>query len=320
VVKFLSSIKRGGVRNMRLRLKKIICATDFSDPANYAINYGVSLAKEFNAKLYLCHVIDLSSATLYGDATFAFETQLIHMEEYAQDRLRRLMDNYDIEWEPLVATGNAADEVMRLAEENGADMAITATRGHSGLKRLILGSVTERLMRTLHCPLLAVHRHEKQTFEPAVEEIKFKRILIGCDFSPDSNLAFEYGLSLAQEYESELHLVHVLEPPIYKEWPKTPEETREKIRKNLYEQIKEKLEAMVPLEAMNWCKPKTMLLAGQPDIELAKYAEVQGIDLIVMGVAGHGLVESFFVGSTTERVMRKAPCAVLSVRPIKENK
>jgi len=228
------------------------------------------------------------------------------------------MDNYDIDWEPLVATGNAADEVARLAEEKGADMAITATRGHSGLKRLILGSVTERLMRTLRCPLMAVHRHD--TGKYAVEEIKFKRVLVACDFSPDSNLAFEYGLSLAQEYESELHLVHVLEPPVYKEWPKTPDETRENIRKNLYEQLKEKLEAMVPQEAKNWCKPKTMLLAGRPDIELAKYAEVQGIDLIVMGVTGHGLVESFFVGSTTERVMRKAPCAVLTVRPTKGNK
>jgi nucleotide-binding universal stress UspA family protein len=304
---------------MRLNLKNIICATDFSDPANYAIHYGVSLAKEFNAKLYLCHVIDLSSATLYGDATFAFETQLIHMEEYARDRLRRLMDDYDIEWEPLIATGNAADEIARLAIENGSDMAITATRGHSGLRRLILGSVTERLMRTLHCPLLAVRRHEKYIDEPAKEEKRFKRILIGCDFSPDSNLAVEYGLSLAQEFEAELHLVHVLEPPIYKEWPKTTEETKEKIRKNLYEQLKQKLEAMVPQDAFNWCKPKTMLLAGHPDVELIKYADVQGVDLIVMGVAGHGIVESFFVGSTTERVMRKAPCAVLSVRPIKKN-
>jgi nucleotide-binding universal stress UspA family protein len=311
---------RREVLDMRLGLKHIICATDFSEPANYAINYGVSLAKEFNAKLYVCHVIDLSSATLYGDATFAFETQLIHMEDYAQDRLKRLMDDIDIEWEPLISTGNAADEVARLASEKGADMAITATRGHSGLKRLILGSVTERLMRTLPCPLLAVHRHEKYTEEPSKEEIRFKRILIGCDFSPDSNLAFEYGLSLAQEYEAELHLIHVLEPPIYKEWPKTPEETREKIRKDLYEQLKMKLEAMVPQDALNWCKPKTMLLSGHPDVEILKYADVQGIDLVVLGVAGHGLVESFFVGSTTERVMRKAPCAVLSVRPIKDNK
>jgi nucleotide-binding universal stress UspA family protein len=305
---------------MRLSMKNIICATDFSDLANYAINYGVSLAREFKSKLYICHVIDLSSATLYGDATFAFETQLIHMEEYAQERLRRLMDGHNIEWEPLVSTGNAADEVTRLAEEKGADLTITATRGHSGLKRLILGSVTEHLMRTLPCPLLAVHRYENYPDLPETEEIKFKRVLIGCDFSPDSNLAFQYGLSLAQEYEAELHLVHVVEPPIYKDLPKAAEEAREVVRRNLFEQLKQKLEAMVPQDALNWCKPKTMLLAGRPDDELTKYADVQGIDLMVLGVTGHSMVESFFVGSTTERVMRKAPCAVLSVRPILEKK
>jgi nucleotide-binding universal stress UspA family protein len=308
------------MQGMRLNLKNIICATDFSDPANYAINYGVSLAKEFNAKLYLCHVIDLSSATLYGDATFSFETQLVHMEEYAQERLRRIMEPYQVEWDPLVSTGNVADEVARLAEEKGADMAITATRGHSGLKRLILGSVTEHLMRILPCPLLAVHRYDKYPNASKEEDISFKRILIGCDFSPDSNLAFQYGLSLAQEYEAELHLVHVLEPPIYKEWPKASEDTKETIRRNLYEQLKEKLEAMVPNDALNWCKPKTMLLAGHPEEEIAKYADIQGVDLIVLGVAGHGSVESFFVGSTTERVMRKAQCTVLSVRPLQGKK
>jgi len=303
---------------MRLRAKNILCATDFSDLANYAVNYGVSLAKEFNSKLYLCHVIDLSSATLYGDATFAFETQLIHMEEYAQERLSRIMEGYQVDWEPVVSTGNAADEVTRIAEEKAVDLTITATRGHSGLKRLMLGSVTEHLMRTLPCPLLAVHRHGKYPDLVAEQDVRFNRILIGCDFSPDSNLAFQYGLSLAQEYEAELHLVHVLEPPIYKDLPKPAQDAREVVRKSLYAQLNEKLEAMVPKDALNWCKPKIMLLAGHPDVELVKYADVQGIDLLVLGVTGHGLVESFFVGSTTERVMRKAPCAVLSVRPIQE--
>ena len=305
---------------MRLNLKNIICATDFSDLANHALKYGVSLAKEFNSKLYLCHVIDLSSATLYGDATFAFETQLIHMEEYAQERLRRLMEPYEVEWEPLVSTGNASDEVARLAEEKEIDLTITATRGHSGLKRLILGSVTEHLMRTLPCPLLAVHKHEKYSNANTDKDIRLKKILIGCDFSSDSNLAFQYGLSLAQEFEAELHLIHVLEPPTYKEWPKAVEQTKEVIRKNLYIQLNEKLEAMIPQDALNWCKPKTTLLSGHPDEELTKYADIQGIDLIVLGVTGHGLVESFFVGSTTERVMRKASCAVLSVRPLPEGK
>ena len=303
---------------MRMQLKKIICATDFSDLSNHAVTYGVSLASEFNAKLYLCHVIDLSSATMYGEATYGFEPQLMHMEDYAHTRLKKIMADHQIDWEPLVTTGSAADEVARLAEEKGVDMAIAATRGRAGLKRLILGSVTEHLMRTLHCPLLTVHGSEQDTAVSIGKEMEFKRILVGCDFSPDSNLAFQYGLSLAQEFQSELHLVHVIEPPIYKDVHKSDEDAREVIRKRLHKQLNDKLEEMVPVEAFNWCKPKMSLLAGYPHEELSKYADIQSIDLLVLGVRGHGLVESLFVGSTTERVIRKARCAVLSVRPIEE--
>lgn len=297
---------------MRMQIKKIICTTDFSDLANFSIFYGVSLAREFKAKLYLCHVIDLSSATMYGEATFGFESQLMHMEDFTYERMKTIMSEHDVEWEPLVATGNAADEIARVAEEKAADIAITATRGRSGLKRLILGSVTEHLMRTLHCPLLTVRGLEQDI----KDGVRFKRILVGTDFSPDSDLAFEYGLSLAQEFQSELHLVHVLEPPSYRELPESVDREGEIIRKKLHEELNNKLEGMVPKDAFNWCKPRTTLLAGDPHEELSKYADIHNIDLMVLGVTGHSRVESLFVGSTTERVIRKAPCSVLSVRPM----
>ena len=70
------------------------------------------------------------------------------------------MGDKEVQWEPLVSIGHAGDEISRLAKEKGADLAISATHGRSGLKRLILGSVTERLMRTLHCPLLIVRGPE----------------------------------------------------------------------------------------------------------------------------------------------------------------
>lgn len=301
---------------MRVNLEKIICATDFSELSNHAVYYGVSLAREFKAKLYLCHVIDLSSATMYGEATYAFESQLTHMEDYANERMRRLMSKHDIGWEPLVTIGSAADEVARMAKENDANLVITATRGRSGLKRLILGSVTEHLMRTLHCPLLTVRGPYQDPALTKDNEIRFDRILVGCDFSPDSNLALEYGLSLAQEFQSDLYLAHVLEAPHYKDLPKSVLGAREQIRKSLHKQIKDKLEELVPEDAHNWCKPKTRLLAGHADEEIAKFADIQDIDLVVLGVTGHRLVETLFVGSTTERVIRKAGCSVLSVRPM----
>jgi len=301
---------------MRIKLDKVICATDFSVLSNHAVFYGATLAREYKAKLYLCHVIDLSSATMYGEATYAFESQLTHMEDYARKRMNRLMKKYDVEWEPLVTIGSAADEITRLAEENEVDLVITASRGRSGLKRLVLGSVTEHVMRSLPCPLLTVHGPDKDPALTIENEIKFDRILVGCDFSSDSNLALEYGLGMAQEFQSDLYIVHVLESPHYKELPKSAMGAREQIRKSLHKQLKDQLEDLVPEEAYNWCKPKTRLLSGVAHEELVKFADIQDIDLVILGVRGHSLVETLFIGATTERVIRKSGCAVMSVRPI----
>jgi nucleotide-binding universal stress UspA family protein len=299
---------------MRVIPKRILCATDFSDFSNHAIPYGIALAKEFKARLFLCHVIDLSSAAIYGEAVLALEEQQKRMTKYAEDEMTALMSKESIDWEPLIAVGNAAHEISRLAGEKQIDITVAASHGRAGLKRLILGSVAERLMRTLPCPLLVVRSPERGFVTPADQAITLKKILVGCDFSPDSSLAFQYGLSLAQEFQASLHLVHVIQIPLY-DYLEKAGEPKEASQKDLKSELKRKLADMVPAEARTWCEPVTTLLAGQPHEEITKYSVVNDIDLIVLGVRGHSLVETLFVGSTTDRVMRRAPCPVLSVQP-----
>ncbi|MBN2033998.1 MAG: universal stress protein [Deltaproteobacteria bacterium] len=298
---------------MRVFPKHILCATDFSDFSNHAIPYGIALAKEFKAKLFLCHVIDLSSAAIYGEAVLALEEQQKRMIKYARDEMTKLMRKESIDWEPMITVGNAAHEIARLAADKKIDITISASHGRAGLKRLILGSVTERLIRTLPCPLLVVRSPDRGFVAPADQAITLKRILVGCDFSPISSLAFQYGLSLAQEFQADLHLIHVIQPPLY-DYLKKPSEPKQDLQKDLGTEIKSRLSDMVPDDARTWCKPVTVLLAGQPHEEITKYAMVNDIDLIVLGVRGHGLVETLFVGSTTDRVMRRAACPVLSVQ------
>lgn len=299
---------------MRVLLKRILCATDFSDFSNHAIPYGIALAREFKAKLYVSHVIDLSSAAIYGEAVFALEEQQSRMTSYAHSEMKRLMGQESLDWEPLITVGNPANEIARMAAEKQVDLAVATSHGRAGLRRIILGSVTERLMRTLPCPILVVRSPERGFLTPATQAIQLKKLLVGCDFSPDSSLAFEYGLSLAQEFQADLHLAHVLEPPVYDDLIK-PTESRENFRQRLKKTVQEKLSTIVPEEARTWCNPVTSILAGQPHEELIKYAVVNDIDLIVLGVRGHSLVETVFVGSTTDRVLRRAPCPVLSVQP-----
>jgi nucleotide-binding universal stress UspA family protein len=296
-----------------MQFKTILCATDFSDFSNHTIRYGVALAKEFTAKLIICHVIDLSSVAIYGEFQLDPIGQQNRIMKDANEQLEDLIGTQPVEWEPLITVGKAADEISRAVEEKNIDLVVTATRGRSGLKRLILGSVTERLMRTLTCPLLVVQSPGYEFVNAAEQRIKLQKILIGCDFSPDSSLAFEHGLSLAQEFQSELHLAHVIEPPVRPDLLKEETPLAEEIQGDYRNLLMQKLKDMVPDEARNWCTPQTSLLEGQPYEELVKYAESQDIDMIVLGVRGHGLVRSLLLGSTTDRVVRKSPCPVLSV-------
>lgn len=298
---------------MRVQFKNILCATDFSDFSNQTIGYGVALAKEFGARLFVSHVIDLSSVAIYGEFQLDPIGQQNRIMEDADAQLKKLTGDQPVSWEPLITVGKPADEISRAVEEKEIDLVITATRGRSGLKRIILGSVTERLMRTLGCPLLVVNRPEAKFVSTADRQIRLEKILVGCDFSPDSGQAFNHALSLAQEFEAELHLIHVVEPPAQPDFHKAETPVPKEIQQDYRDLLTQKLRDMVPEEARFWCTPQTRLLEGQPYEKLVRYAESEDIDMIVLGARGHGLFKTLLLGSTTDRVVRRAPCPVLSV-------
>jgi len=300
---------------MRVPIQKILCATDFSDCSVAAVRYGIALATELNAFLYVCHVVDVPFAGMYGEAN----PDPVQLERrsmaFARDQMQELIGDVKLKWEPIVTIGHTADEIARIGIEKRVDLVISGTHGRSGIRRFLLGSVTERLMRVVACPLLVIRgsdgRIEKSGF-------RLKRILVGCDFSPFSGLAVQHAVSLAQEFEAELHLVHVLEWSAYRDVIPTGQDVLEDIRSDVAVQMRGKLEQMVPSEARNWCRPVISLAAGRPDEELAKYALVNDVDLIAVGVRGRGLVETLFVGSNTDRLLRQSPCPVLSVRPLED--
>jgi nucleotide-binding universal stress UspA family protein len=279
---------------------------------------GVALAKEFNAKLYVCHVVDLTIQAAYGDVVLAPLELQNQTTAYALDHISEFIGDQDVNWEALVTTGHPSDEIAKLVLDHRIDLTIVATHGRSGLKRLVLGSVTERLMRILPCPILIVKSQDRD--DPTIQHpgLKIKKILVGCDFSPYSELAFQYGLSLAQEFQSEVHLVHVVETPAYKGMMKYSVNQSEEFENELHGQIREKLSNMIPKESTAWCDPKIVLLNGHPHEEIIKNASSNKIDLIVLGIRGRNLIEALFTGSTTDRVLRQSSCPVLSVCPIKE--
>lgn len=300
---------------MRDRLKTILCTTDFSDYSNQTIAYGAAIAREFDARLLVCHIIDLQIAAIYGTVHFLppdLQTQSI---ETAQEQIADLMQSQDVLWEAVVATGPPADEIARVVKERAVDLAISATHGRTGLKRFILGSVTEHLMRSLKCPLLVVRETPPELMPDPARGLRFEKILVGCDFSPAANAALDYGVNLAQEFEAELHLIHVVEPQVYSDFLATAITEPHGNTGDIKEELDRRLMDLITPEAMNWCRVKTVVIEGRPFEVITGYAGETGIDLVVLGVRGHGVVETLFLGSTTDRVIRKALCPVLSVNP-----
>jgi nucleotide-binding universal stress UspA family protein len=306
---------------MKVIFKSILCTTDLSDFSNMSVYYSAALARVFEATLHLCHVIDLPIVSVHGEA-FTYPPDYAQtLKEDALRQMDTLMKPLQVKWEPHVDMGAIAHTVSDLVGMTQADLVVSASHGRSGLKRLLLGSVTEQLLRSIRRPFLVVTSPEKpddlaekKITQDTVENFRLKKILVGSDFSQDSANAVTYGFSLAQDFQSELHLVHVVEPFAYSD-ALMPDPMTAEVQTDLNALLTGRLESLVPAEARNWCEVRTSCLAGMPHEELVKYAVLHAVDLIILGIRGRGLVETLLLGSTTDRVIRRVSCLVLAVGP-----
>lgn len=161
-----------------LPIRKILCPTDFSEPSYEAIKIAGELAYHFGAELCLIHVVPPVPVIPRGDGPSTFDVSLYEQElEMASKRtLAEIINN--LEWDELrgrliVLRGNAADEIIRMAHEENADLIVIATQGCSGLDRLLFGSVAEKVVRLARCPVLTVS--DKSLEEAKKETLREKR-------------------------------------------------------------------------------------------------------------------------------------------------
>jgi len=305
---------------MRIKLERILFATDFSQVSQQAMPYAVALARKFKAKLFVCHTLDASAPGLYDAAFLVLPARVKELAQEAEKKLRALFEDSGVEWEPVLVQGDAALGIADVADEKDVDVIIASTHGRSGLGRVLLGSVAERLLHTSKKPVLILRAQELKPGQAPDYRVEPRRILVGCDFSPDSHLAFEYALSLAQESQSEIHLLHAMEPTLYRHMDTTAGALAADLERSIESTVRSRLEALVPDDVRAWCTVKTAFVSGYAYEELTRYAKSREIDLIVLGLRGHGLLDRMLIGSTTDRVVRRAPCPVLAVQETKGSK
>ena len=146
---------------MIISIKRILFPTDFSEPAREAQLYAQALAERFGAELHLLHVVPM--VVPYPDAASPYimpETEMQVQVEAADNRLRDLLDPVWSKKHPVVHSavmGLAVDEILDYAKKQDVDLIVVGTHGHTGLTRLLIGSVAEKLVRIATCPVLTVH-------------------------------------------------------------------------------------------------------------------------------------------------------------------
>ncbi len=145
-----------------LPIKKILCPTDFSEPSYEAVKVANELAVHFNSWLCLLHVVSLTPILASSMETSAFNVNAYQkaLETSAQEQLREIMAKYISSglrtWRPIIVSGSAAEEIVRIAEEEQSDLIVMATRGLTGWRHLVFGSVAQKVVQLALCPVLVI--------------------------------------------------------------------------------------------------------------------------------------------------------------------
>lgn len=294
-------------KNERIRFERILFAPDRYQESRDALFHAAALARFYAAKLLLAHSI--GSQPAYG-ASEEVEQRL--GETIAKHNLIDTAATFD--WEAVVIEGDAVTEVTRVAAEQRVDLIVLSSRRNPGVAA-VLDPTAEAISRTAPCPVLITHRQEQEPALRLREETGFQRILVAYDFSGDSELALTYGLSLAQEFQSELHLIHVLPPSSTAR--KTEEALASSNPESTFHAAARRLHHAVPAETHLWSKVKQVVSQGLPYREILAYARENDMDLICIGASGAGFGQWALFGSNTDRILRQAACPVFIARPLK---
>jgi nucleotide-binding universal stress UspA family protein len=227
----------------------------------------------------------------------------------AEDQLQQLVNKYPHnggEIERTVHQGVMPECILDFAQTQKADLIVMGTHGRRGFDRLLLGSVTEGVMRKASCPVLTVNKtsHEFIHSDKQPGILHLNKILFCTDFSEYSQKAFDHAMSLAAEYKAELTLLHVLED--IPDPAKIPEAT---------ETARGQLDHLIPAEELDMdnIRIRTAARIGKAYQQIIEVASEAPMDLIIMAVRGRGTLDFAVFGSTTHRVVQFGPCPVLIV-------
>ncbi len=299
-----------------IQLKKILYPTDFSPSAEQALPYALFLARQFQAELHMLHAIVLFEEDPYNPAYHFPDKEELYrkLSQLAQERMHSLLDGRDmtgIVLKQVERRGISASEViLDYAAEEDIDLIVMGTHGRRGLKHLLLGSVAEEVVRRAPCPVMTIRYQEE--LRPVD---RFESILVPIDFSGYSRISLIHARELAQIYGARLHLLHVIEDiAIHPAFYNAGVFSIKDLRPNIEDEARELLQKFFKTTPGPEVEADFFVVYGRATREIPRFAEEHNSDLIIMSTHGLTGLEHILIGSVTEKVVRYAPCPVLTLK------
>ena len=264
------SIKKEATK--RVSISKILVTTDFSAVSDHALDFALSLARRYDARIYLAHVIT-PDPFQFAEPQLAQATYE-KVRQAAEEGITDILISGKLRGVPhevLMEEGNVWPVLEQLVRKHEIDLVVTGTHGRGKVQKLLIGSVAEEIFRKADCAVLTVgpkvHNGEKK-------EVELNHILFATDFGPGAEKAAAYAFSLAQEHNATLTLLHVIES--------AAAYTEESVAR-LREITVVRMQKLMPEGSENWCKPEFRAIFGAAVEEILIAARESKADLIVMG-------------------------------------
>lgn len=285
--------------------RRILCPVDFSEFSRHAIGHACAIARCYKSSVTAIHVLAIIP---YSDPMAA--PALVFTPEDL-DNIGRELEHFVSDEagcravQTKVIQGPVVNTIIQEAEALSADLIVMGTHGRGGFEHLMLGSVTERVLRRAPCPVLTVPSRAPDAVPTG--PVVFRSILCATDFSAASQHGLTLAASLAKNGNARLTLMHVVEPMSVYETMALEGSAA------IFEDARRAGIARLHEIAPSGVDVTEVVTLGKPHRDILQRAAEDESDLIVVGVHS-GFASRFFLGSTTNHVVREASCSVLSVR------
>jgi nucleotide-binding universal stress UspA family protein len=293
-------------------LGRVLCPTDFSDFSAAAVSYAAALAATYGGTLRLLHVttpfpIVAPYTNMTGDPQLfeAQREQARKMLAAEAARVRSVRVTVDTD----LRDGPAVHEILESAQDFGADVIVLGTHGRGGFERLVLGSVTEKVLRKAPCAMLTVPH---AVIGRDLGAVRWERILCAHDGSAASQDGVDYAVSLAERTGARLVLLGVVESIPYGGDFTSPEYSA--FRREREQHAVSALDLALEPDVRSRLRVDERIVYGKPSQQILAVAAQDRPDVIVMGIQGRGALDLLMFGSTANHVVRHAEQPVLTVR------